>query len=382
MPFDLGSQRRLFDVPEEVAYFNTANMSPLLVAVREAGASALARRSAPWRVAAADWFDDVERLRAAYARILCGETDGVALIPATSYGLAIAARNITATPDDQVVVLAEEYPSSYYTWHRFCLRTGAELVVAERERGASWTDAVLDRISERTRVLAVPNVHWTDGSVVDLEAVVPAARQAGAAVAIDVSQSLGAMPLDVSRLRPDFVVAVGYKWLLGPFGLGCLYVDERYRDGEPLEENWINRAGSDDFAALVDYTEEYRPGSRRFDVGERTNFGLVPMAIAAAEQLLEWTVIELAASLRGVTDQIAQCATSLGLMTPARDQRAPHMLGVDLPREVAWALAQKLRDSAVIASVRGSSLRIAPHLHITQGDVDRLLNVMRTAVSP
>jgi selenocysteine lyase/cysteine desulfurase len=382
LPFDLGSQRRLFEVPEEVAYFNTANMSPLLVAVREAGASALARRSAPWRVAAADWFDDAERLRAAYARILCGETDGVALIPATSYGLAIAARNITATADDQVVVLAEEYPSNYYTWHRFCLRTGAELVVTERERGASWTDAVLDRISERTRVLAVPNVHWTDGSVVDLEAVVPAARQAGAAVAIDVSQSLGAMPLDVSRLRPDFVVAVGYKWLLGPFGLGCLYVDERHRDGEPLEENWINRAGSDDFAALVDYTEEYRPGSRRFDVGERTNFELVPMAIAAAEQLLEWTVIELAASLRGVTDQIAQGAASLGLMTPARDQRAPQMLGVDLPREVAWALAQKLRDSGVIASVRGSSLRIAPHLHITQGDVDRLLNVMRTAVSP
>jgi selenocysteine lyase/cysteine desulfurase len=143
-------------------------------------------------------------------------------------------------------------------------------------------------------------------------------------------------------------VAVGYKWLPGPFGLGCLYVDERHRDGEPLEENWINRAGSDDFAALVDYTEEYRPGSRRFDVGERVNFELVPMAVAAAEQLLEWTVIELAASLRGVTDQIAQCAASLGLMTPARDQRAPHMLGVDLPREVAWALTQRLGDSGVI----------------------------------
>jgi selenocysteine lyase/cysteine desulfurase len=256
------------------------------------------------------------------------------------------------------------------------------LVVAEREHGESWTDAVLGRISERTRVLAVPNVHWTDGSLVDLGAVVPAARRAGAAVAIDVSQSLGAMPLDVSRLKPDFVVAVGYKWLLGPFGLGCLYVDERYRDGEPLEENWINRAGSDDFAALVDYAEEYRPGSRRFDVGERTKFELVPMAITAAEQLLDWTIIELAASLRALTDQIAQSARSLGLVSPACDQRAPHMLGVELPREVARAMAQKLRDAGVIASVRGSSLRIAPHLHITQDDVDRLLSVMRAALRP
>ena len=261
MPIDLGSQRHLFEVPEDVAYFNTANMSPLLRAVREAGESGVARRAAPWLVAAADWFADVERLRRGYAGILCTGAEGVALIPATSYGLAVAARNVSATPGDQIVVLADEYPSNYYTWRRFCLRTGAELVVAQRERGATWTDAVLARLSERTRVLSVPNVHWTDGSLLDLEAVVPAARGAGAVVAIDASQSLGAMPLDVSRLRPDFVVSVGYKWLLGPFGLGCLYVDERFRDGEPLEENWINRAGSDDFAGLVDHTPS--PPARR-----------------------------------------------------------------------------------------------------------------------
>jgi selenocysteine lyase/cysteine desulfurase len=189
------------------------------------------------------------------------------------------------------------------------------------------------------------------------------------------------MPLDVSRLRPDFVVAVGYKWLLGPFGLGCLYVDERYRDGEPLEENWINRAGSDDFAALVDYTEEYRPGARRFDVGERTNFGSVPMAIAAAEQLLSWTISEVAASLGALTDQIAEHARGIGLTTPDRDQRGPHMLGIELSRQAARAMAQTLGDSGVIASVRGSSLRIAPHLHITRDDVDRLLSAMTNAVS-
>jgi len=380
LPIDLGSQRHLFEVPEDVAYFNTANMSPLLRAVREAGEAGVARRAAPWLVAAADWFADVERLRRGYAGILCTGAEGVALIPATSYGLAVAARNVSATPGDQIVVLADEYPSNYYTWRRFCLRTGAELVVAQRERGATWTDAVLARLSERTRVLSVPNVHWTDGSLLDLEAVVPAARRAGAVVAIDASQSLGAMPLDVSRLRPDFVVSVGYKWLLGPFGLGCLYVDERFRDGEPLEENWINRAGSDDFAGLVDYTDKYRPGARRFDVGQRTSFGLVPMAIAAAEQLLEWTITGVAASLQAVTDQIAAEVGALDLTTPSRGQRGPHMLGIEVPREVADAIARQLNDDGVVASVRGNSLRIAPHLHTTQGDINRLVSALATAV--
>jgi selenocysteine lyase/cysteine desulfurase len=381
LPIELGSQRHLFEVPEEVAYFNTANMSPLLAAVRKAGRAGLARRAAPWLVAAADWFEDVERLRAAYARILAAEADGVALIPATSYGLAVAARNVSATPDDHVVVLAREYPSNYYTWGRFCARTGAQLVVAEREPGASWTDAVLAKITEHTRVLSAPNVHWTDGSLIDLDVVVAAARRVGAMVVIDASQSLGAMPLDVARLRPDFVVSVGYKWLLGPLGLGCLYVNEGYRDGEPVEENWVNRAGSEDFAALVDYTDEYRPGARRFDVGQRTSFGLVPMAVAAADQLLDWTVAEVGASLRAVTDQIAERAQAFGLGAPSPDQRGPHMLGIDLPREVALTTARHLEDQGVVASVRGSSLRIAPHLHTNQDDIDRLLSALAAAVS-
>jgi selenocysteine lyase/cysteine desulfurase len=355
-------------------------MSPLLRSVREAGEAGLARRSAPWLVGAADWFSEVERLRELYSMILCADSDGVALVPATSYGIAIAARSVTADPGDQVVVLAEEYPSNYYTWRRFCRLTGAELVVAERGPDESWTEAVLARIGERTRVVAVPNVHWTDGSLVDLDAVTAAARRLEAVVVVDASQSLGAMPLDVTRLRPDFVVSVGYKWMLGPLGLGCLYVREDHRDGEPLEENWINRAGSDDFAALADYTDEYRPGARRFDVGERTSFGLVPMAIAAAEQLLGWTIAGVARGLRTVTDQIAQGVRSLGLATAAADQRGPHMLGIKLPREAARATATQLTEGGVVASVRGSSLRIAPHLHTTQDDIDRLLGVLRPAV--
>lgn len=379
---EIGSQRYLFEVPEAVAYFNTANMSPILRAVRDAGESGLARRSAPWLVSAADWFSDVERLRELYSRVLCADGDGVALVPATSYGLAIAARNITATPGDQVVVLAREYPSNFYTWRRFCRRTGAELVVAEREHGGSWSDAVLARIDERTRVVSLPNVHWTDGSLVDLDVVVPAAREAGAAVVVDASQSLGAMPFDVSRLRPDFVVCVGYKWLLGPFGLGCLYVGAEYRDGEPLEENWINRAGSDDFAGLADYTDEYRLGARRFDVGQRTSFGLVPMAIAAVEQLLDWTVTAVAANLRTVTDQVAQRVRELGFAAAASDQRGPHMLGIELPRNTANATARRLTANGVVASVRGSSLRLAPHLHTTKADIDRLMDVLTAAAPP
>lgn len=378
-PMPVGSQRDLFEVPAGVTYLNTANMSPLLRAVREAGERGLARRATPWTIESSDWFDEVERLRVGFATLTGVDSDGVALIPATSYGLAVAAQNLSAAPGEQVVVLAEEYPSSYYTWHRMCERTGADLAVVRREPGQSWTQAALATIADGTRVVSVPQVHWTNGSPLDLSAVADAAQRVGAALVIDASQSLGASPLDVPRLRPDFVVSVGYKWLLGPFGVGYLYVAEHHREGVPLEENWINRDGSDNFAALVDYTDTYRPGARRFDVGERTNFGLVPMALAALEQLLEWGVANVAASLHRVTDEIATRAGDLGLTVPAADQRAPHMLGVETPRELALRLARELAARGVVASVRGGSLRIAPHLHNTAEDVDRLIDALEQA---
>jgi selenocysteine lyase/cysteine desulfurase len=197
---------------------------------------------------------------------------------------------------------------------------------------------------------------------------------------IDASQSLGALPLDIQSLRPDAVVAVGYKWLLGPFSLGYLYLDERHRDGEPLEENWISRAGAEDFAALVDYTHEFLPGARRFDVGQRTNFGLVPMAIAALEQILDWGIPNIAATLQGVTDDLITRAEALGLNGPV-GPRAPHILGLPIPRDSSDRILGALHEHGVFASIRGSALRLSPHLHTTDSDRTRLVDTLSTALA-
>src|SRR5918997_7039839 len=103
--------RAAFDVPRDVAYLNTSNLAPQLHRVRAAGEAALERRARPWTITADDWFDDVEHLRGLFGRIVGGDAEGVALIPATSYGFAVAARNLHLHPEDRVLVLAAEYPS-------------------------------------------------------------------------------------------------------------------------------------------------------------------------------------------------------------------------------------------------------------------------------
>ena len=359
-------------MPDDVAYFNTANLAPQLHAVRAAGEAALERRSRPWAISSADWFGDVERLRALFAQLAGVSAEGIALVPATSYGFALAAANLPLEAGRRVLVLAEEYPSGIYTWRAATRRTGAEILTVTREAEQTWAEAVLAALDEMVGIVSVPNVHWTDGALVDLDPIAARCRDLGARLVIDGSQSVGAMPLDIGELQPDFLVSVGYKWLLGPFSAGYLYVAEEHRQGEPLEENWIQRAGSEDFARLVEYRDEYQPGARRFDGGARTKFELTPMAIAALEQIVEWEVPRIAATLARRTSEIAQRAVDLGLDPVPDGQRGPHLLGLRLPERARGRALSALADVNCFAAVRGSSLRISPHLHTTDADVERL----------
>ena len=363
-----------------MAYFNCASQAPQLRSVRAAGETALARRAAPWTIAASDWFTEVEELRTLFARLVGGDAEGVALIPATSYGLAVAAGNIQGSEGDRVLLIADDYPSNVYTWRAWAARTGAEVLTVAPVEGQTWTDAVLAGIDDRVRVVAVPNVCWTDGALIELPRVAERAREAGALLVIDATQSLGALPLDVAALRPDYLVAAGYKWLLGPFSLGYLFVAEEHRSGRPLEENWINRAGAEDFAALTDYTGEYSPGARRFDVGQRTNFVLTPMAGAALRQLLDWGVENISAALTAITSRIEEEARRRGLDVLPPKRRGPHMLGLSLPADRRAALGARLAEQNVFVGMRGSSTRVSPHLHVTDGDVDRLFAALDAAL--
>ena len=140
----LDATRDAFAIPRDVAYFNTATLSPQLHRVRAAGEAALDRRARPWTITADDWFSDVERLRAAFARLVGADAEGIALVPATSYAFAVAANNLALRPGDRVLVLAAEYPSGIYSWQAATRVSGAEILTVQRVPWQAWTGAVLE----------------------------------------------------------------------------------------------------------------------------------------------------------------------------------------------------------------------------------------------
>jgi selenocysteine lyase/cysteine desulfurase len=373
-------QRHLFDMPEDVAYLNCGYMAPLMNAVVEAGKAGVARKARPWTISTRDFFDGSEQARALFAELVGAKADSVALIPAVSYGVAVAARNLRLGPGRRVVMLADQFPSHVYSWRDLAAREGGEAVFVDRPAAGDLSGAVLAAIDERTAIAALPHCRWTDGALLDLVRIGERCREVGAALVIDATQSLGALPFDVKQVRPAFLIGASYKWLLGPYSLGFVYVDPSYQQGEPLEHGWITRAGSEDFAGLVRYRDDLSPGARRYDVGERSNFALVPMAIAALRQILDWGVDAIAATLATRTTAIAERAASLGLGALPSAERAGHYLGIQLEGGVPPGLPEALAAEHVYVSVRGSSVRVTPHLYNTDGDVERLFYALTRAL--
>ena len=377
---NLPCQRDLFDIPDEITYLNCAYMGPLSRLVTAAGRAGLEKKLHPWTISSVDFFDEVEAVRALVARLLNADADGVAILPAVSYGVAIAAQNLRFAAGDQVVVLEAEFPSNFYAWRELADREHGEVVTVARPSDGDWTPPVLESISERTAIVAVSHCHWTDGSLLDLHRIGDRTREVGAALVVDGTQSIGALPLDVAAVKPDFVITAFYKGLLGPYSAAVLWCAPQHRDGRPLEFSWITREQSDDFPNLIDYRTGFRRGARRYDVGQTSNFALMPAIKAALQQNLEWGVDSVQSYAAELTGKIAAEAAGAGLGVAPENLRAGHLLGVHLHGVDVEAVAEALESANVFVSVRGDAMRVSPHVYNTADDVDRLMDALRSAL--
>ncbi|MHB1329709.1 MAG: aminotransferase class V-fold PLP-dependent enzyme [Gemmatimonadales bacterium] len=378
----LPSQRHLFALPLDVTYFNCAYMSPLSNRVAQAGREGIDAKQRPWEITPADFFTTADRGRAAFARLLGSPAtaDDVAIVPAASYGMATAAANLPLRAGQRVLVLAEEFPSTVLTWRARAREVGAELVTIPRPADDDWTPAVLAAIDSRTAVAALPACHWIDGVRLDLTAIRSALSAVGAALVLDLTQSLGVMPFDLAAADPDFLVAACYKWLLGPYSIGLLYVAPRRQNGAPLEQHWFGRAGSENFSALLGYPDAFQPGARRFDMGEPANFALIPPAVAAVEQILEWGVGNISETIGAYNNTILARAEALGATAVPPRLRAPHYLSLRIPIASA-TLAEQLAAARVYVSARGGgTLRITPHVYSEPHEIDRFFSVLEPAL--
>lgn len=374
-------QKEHFSLEPHIHYLNGAYMSPLMKQVETAGVQAVVRKSRPYDIAPVDFFTDAERLRGLFGQLVGGHAEQVALVPSVSYGMAPLARNLRVRPGQKIVVAEAQFPSNVYPWMEL-VRQGAELVFVPMpeepaQRGQRWNERILDAIDAQTALVAIGHVHWATGTLFDLAAIARRVHECGGRIVVDGTQSVGALPIDVQAFQLDALICAGYKWLMGPYSLGYAWYSEDFLSFQPVEENWISRADSENFAGLTDYKDQYQSGARRFDVGERSNFILVPMGIAALEQLLAWGIGNIQQYCRHLTAGAVETWRNLGYWVDDDAYRSGHLFGLQLPAGMdPLALQQQLKAHHIYVSVRGGFVRVSPNVYNDAADVEALTQAL------
>ena len=373
----LASQRHLFEMPRDICYLNSASYSPLPSKTLEAGRAAVGRKGAPWTLDAAFANRQHERARAAAAALIQADPADIALIPSVSYGVATAAKLCTIARGARVIVLEDDHSSPVLEWQMRADAEGFTVETVRRPDDGDWTSAVLAAIERPgappVGLASISSVHWSDGGLIDVDAVAAALKRQNAVFLIDATQSAGVLAMDVARLDPDFVVFPTYKWLIGPYGRAFIYIAKRHLNGLPLEQTSAGRrnvrAENDVYFTDLRYVAD----ARRFDMGERDHFISMEMAAIGMEMLAGWGASAVAQRLASLTERIAEGVRGIGLRISDRRLRAPHILSLSFPNGMPQGLIEGLATEGVYVAARLGRLRISPHVFNDEVDADRIV---------
>jgi selenocysteine lyase/cysteine desulfurase len=379
----LPCQRHLFDIPRDICYFNAAAWSPLPLASRDAGQNGVLRKVHPWEMRPDDAARQIERARAAAARLINADPQDVAVISSVGYGVATAGRVLPLPTGSRVLVLQDDHTSPVLEWMGRTRTAGAELDIVRRPENGDWTQAVLNAItrpgSPPVALASFSAVHWSDGGLMDLDRIMPALRTAGAPIVLDATHAAGVMPIDVKTLDPDFLIFPTYKWILGPYGRAFLYVAKRWQQGTPLEQTGGGRRRVNSESSPYISDPNYVANATRFDMGERDHFITLEMAAIGMEMMVGWGAPAISERLLMLTRLLADELRNTGVRLPHEHLRAPHILSLEFPNGMPSDLSIRLPAQRVYASPRLGRLRISPHVYNDEHDIDRFISVFREA---
>ncbi len=286
---DPAAFRAQFPVFERLAYLNAGTDGPVPRRASDAAATAIALETADGR-GRRPAFDrriaSLAALRDAYAGLLGGAADDVALTRSTTDGVNTVLAGLDFAPGDEILTTDEEHPGVL-----------APLAVARARqridiRLVPW-DELAGAVSSRTRLVACSHVSWATGRLIDAAGL----RATGVPVLLDGAQGLGAVPVDVAALGCDYYAASGQKWLCGPDGSGVLYVAPGRRD--ELRVAWPSYASLDDASRPLDLL--VHPTAARYEAAFPAG-PMVDWALTALEILGDagWPwILDRAATLAG-----------------------------------------------------------------------------------
>ncbi|MCA9246227.1 MAG: aminotransferase class V-fold PLP-dependent enzyme [Planctomycetales bacterium] len=317
------------------------------------------------------WNRRLNHVRRLGAELLRADVDEVALIRNTTEGISLVAEGFPWQPGDNVVTLADEFPSNVYPWLNLKSR-GVETRRLATDGGAISLQALRDACDERTRIVTLSWVNYATGYRHDLNAIAELVHQQGALLFVDAIQGLGVYPLDVRATPIDFLAADGHKWMLGPEGAGLFYVRREHLDRlRAIGVGWHSVVHSQDFQHIA---LDLKPAASRYEGGSQTMIGMTGFG-ASLELLLAYGADRIERRLLDYTDMACEQLQSIGAQVAShRDGTCRSgIVAFELPGQDPATIRERCLEAAVVVNVRGGRLRISPHAYNNEDDLDRLI---------
>jgi selenocysteine lyase/cysteine desulfurase len=368
---------------EDATYLNFAAHAAIpRVALNAVRASVAAKRR-PHIVDDQSFFSVTRSLRQSLATLIGASQEDIALTSGAGAGLATIAYALNWSAGDEVIIAGGEFPAHYATWKPMEAREGIKLQITHPQGQFIQSGDLIAAMTPRTRVISVSHVRFDDGSILDVSSLAAACKSNGTLLVLDVSQSCGAVPMDVRSLGADFIVCAAYKYLLSPFGTGFLWVKPQNAALlRPGPYNWLSQ-DVDSFACL-NYVD---PGPARtlsrWDAAEASsiyNFNL-PVMEASLKFVLNATPTLIHDHNQALISYLFERLPDGYRLASPRQASQRGVFGcIEVgSRRNTQSLYETLRDERFVVALREGRIRVAPHLLNCTQDMDRLLVVMERA---
>jgi len=371
--------RAAMPIAQHVAYFDHAAVAPLPGLTRKAILHWLDQATEQGDVVWGQWARQLEQVRRTAACLINAQPAEIALVPNTTSGISLVAEGFPWQAGDNVVTLANEFPSNQYPWMNLAAR-GVEVRRVEVDGGVVALDRLAKACDTRTRILSLSWVGYATGWRINLREVADLCRRAGCLFFLDAIQGLGVFPLDVRADGVDFFAADGHKWLLGPEGAGLLFVRQEHLSMlRPLLVGWNSVVQGSDYTRielnLKNEASRYEGGSQNMvgfiglgaSLDLLTSLGVGPKSSPVADHVL------------AITDYACQRLLELGatLLAPREGNHRSGIVTFNLPGQDANTIRQRLESQKIIVRCRAGGVRISPHGYAAFEEVDRLINELQ-----
>jgi selenocysteine lyase/cysteine desulfurase len=306
------------------------------------------------------------------ARLLGTEAANVAFLGCASDALNLLALSLDWAPGDQVVISDLEFPSNVLPWLRL-KQMGVNVEVIRGLRGALCEEEITARITPKTRLVSLSQVSYKTGAYLPcMGRIAAAAHQVGAVMSVDATQALGRCPVSLEGV--DYLMSSSFKWLLGPHGLGIVYIARGFRPRfKPASVGWYSV--QDLFSPHRFESYDLKNGAACVSAG-MPNFPSIYGLRQALEFLLQVGVDRIDQELKPVVARLRQGLGELGveLLTPAGGEVASGIVAFAHPQ--ANEVGAALEREGVIVWAGDGRVRASVHLYNDMSDVDRYLKVL------